>query len=62
MIFGMLLSQLEEKTPESQIPVTLHIAQSLYNDPKNSIQEICRTPKISKVTLYRYIKTGERDR
>jgi DNA invertase Pin-like site-specific DNA recombinase len=37
------------------------IAQSLYDDPKNSILEICRTLKISKVTLYRYIKTGERD-
>jgi DNA invertase Pin-like site-specific DNA recombinase len=37
------------------------IAQSLYDDPKNSIQEICRTLKISKVTLYRSIKTGKRD-
>jgi DNA invertase Pin-like site-specific DNA recombinase len=38
----------------------LAIAQSLYDDPKNSIAEICRTLKISKVTLYRSIKTGER--
>jgi DNA invertase Pin-like site-specific DNA recombinase len=37
------------------------IAQSLYDDPKNSIQEICRTLKISKVTLYRYIKAGGRE-
>ena len=36
------------------------IAQSLYDDPKNSIQDICRTLKISKATLYRSIKTGER--
>jgi DNA invertase Pin-like site-specific DNA recombinase len=39
----------------------LSIAQSLYDDPKNSIPEICWTLKISKVTLYRYIKTGARD-
>jgi DNA invertase Pin-like site-specific DNA recombinase len=37
----------------------LSIAQSLYDDPKNSIAEICRTFKISKATLYRYIKTGK---
>jgi DNA invertase Pin-like site-specific DNA recombinase len=36
------------------------IAQSLYDDPKNSIAEICRTLKIARVTLYRSIKTGER--
>jgi DNA invertase Pin-like site-specific DNA recombinase len=36
------------------------IAQSLYDDPKNSIAEICRTVKISKATLYRSIKTGDR--
>ncbi len=39
----------------------LNIAQSLYDDPKNSIAEICRTLKISKVTLYRALKTGSRD-
>jgi DNA invertase Pin-like site-specific DNA recombinase len=39
----------------------LSIAQSLYDDPKNSIVEICRTLKISKVTLYRSIKTGKRE-
>jgi DNA invertase Pin-like site-specific DNA recombinase len=38
----------------------LSIAQSLYDDPKNSIADICRMLKISKVTLYRSIKTGER--
>jgi DNA invertase Pin-like site-specific DNA recombinase len=37
------------------------IAQSLYDDPKNSIAEICRTLKISKATLYRYIKPRERE-
>jgi DNA invertase Pin-like site-specific DNA recombinase len=46
--------------PKALTPRQIRIAQSLYDDPKNSIQEICRTLKISKVTLYRYIKTGER--
>jgi DNA invertase Pin-like site-specific DNA recombinase len=37
------------------------IAQSLYDDPKNSIAEICRALKVSRPTLYRSIKTGDRD-
>jgi DNA invertase Pin-like site-specific DNA recombinase len=37
------------------------IAQSLYDDPQRSIPEICRTLKISKATLYRFIKTAEKD-
>jgi DNA invertase Pin-like site-specific DNA recombinase len=37
------------------------IAQALYNNKQNSIADICHTLKISKATLYRYIKTGERD-
>ena len=39
----------------------ISIAQSLYADKKTSIPEICRMLKISKATLYRSIKTGERD-
>jgi DNA invertase Pin-like site-specific DNA recombinase len=35
------------------------IAQSLYADKKTSIPEICRTLKISKATLYRYVKPRE---
>jgi DNA invertase Pin-like site-specific DNA recombinase len=46
--------------PKALTPRQRSIAQSLYDDPKNSIQEICRTLKISKTTLYRSIKTGER--
>jgi DNA invertase Pin-like site-specific DNA recombinase len=46
--------------PKALTPRQRRIAQSLYDDPKNSIQEICRTLKISKVTLYRYIETEER--
>jgi DNA invertase Pin-like site-specific DNA recombinase len=38
----------------------LSIAQALYNNKQNSIADICQTLKISKATLYRYIKTGER--
>ncbi len=34
------------------------IAQALYNDKTNSIADICRTLRISRATLYRYIKTG----
>ena len=37
------------------------IAQSLYDNPKTSITEICRTLKVSKATLYRSIKTRERE-
>ena len=47
--------------PKSLTPRQRSIARSLYNDPNNSIAEICRTLKISKVTLYRYIKSGERE-
>jgi DNA invertase Pin-like site-specific DNA recombinase len=37
------------------------IAQALYNNKQNSIAEICQTLKISKATLYRSIKIGQRD-
>jgi DNA invertase Pin-like site-specific DNA recombinase len=47
--------------PKALTPRQRSIAQSLYNDPSNPIAEICRTLKISKVTLYRYIKSGERE-
>jgi DNA invertase Pin-like site-specific DNA recombinase len=32
------------------------LAQSLYNDKNNTIDEICKTLNISRATLYRYIK------
>jgi DNA invertase Pin-like site-specific DNA recombinase len=47
--------------PKALTARQISIAQSLYNDPKNSILEICRTLKISRATFYRSIKTGERD-
>jgi DNA invertase Pin-like site-specific DNA recombinase len=45
--------------PKALTSRQVRIAQSLYDDPKNSILEICRTLKISKVTLYRHINTTE---
>ena len=33
------------------------IAQSLYDDKRLSIEEICRTLRVSRSTLYRYIST-----
>jgi DNA invertase Pin-like site-specific DNA recombinase len=36
------------------------IAQALYDDPTNTIEEICRTLKVSRATLYRSIKTKAR--
>ncbi len=36
------------------------MAQALYNDPTNAIEDICKTLRISKATLYRYIKIGAR--
>jgi DNA invertase Pin-like site-specific DNA recombinase len=43
--------------PKALTPQQRKIAQALYDDPTNSIQDICRTLKISKVTLYRNIDT-----
>jgi DNA invertase Pin-like site-specific DNA recombinase len=45
--------------PKALTPEQRRIAQALYDDPKNSIAEICRTLKISKVTLYRNIDPQE---
>jgi DNA invertase Pin-like site-specific DNA recombinase len=39
----------------------LSIAQDLYNNPQNKIPVILQTLKISRATLYRALKTGERD-
>jgi DNA invertase Pin-like site-specific DNA recombinase len=43
--------------PKALTPQQRRIAQALYDDPRNSIADICRTLKISKVTLYRNIDT-----
>jgi len=34
------------------------MAQALYSDTTNSIAEICKTLRISRATLYRYIQVG----
>jgi DNA invertase Pin-like site-specific DNA recombinase len=47
--------------PKALTGKQLSIAQSLYNNKQNSIAENCQTLKISKATLYRSIKTEERN-
>src|SRR5512135_3779293 len=37
---------------------TVQIAQGLYHDKTNAIADICRTLRISRATLYRYLKAG----
>ena len=38
-------------------PKKVGLAQSLYENEDNSIDEICETLHVSRATLYRYIKT-----
>src|SRR5437588_6870873 len=40
-------------------PKKVAMAQSLYNDKTNSIDDICKTLNISRSTLYRYINAGK---
>jgi DNA invertase Pin-like site-specific DNA recombinase len=47
--------------PKALTERQLSIAKSLYADRKATIPEICRTLKISRATLYRAIKTGEKN-
>jgi DNA invertase Pin-like site-specific DNA recombinase len=39
-------------------PKKVAMAQRLYNDKNNTINEICKTLNVSRATLYRNIKTG----
>src|SRR6266446_353508 len=41
-------------------PKKVALAQSLYDDKNNTIDEICKTLNISRATLYRYIKIKEK--
>ena len=43
--------------PRALDPRKAQIAQALYDDKRNSIADICRTLRVSRATLYRYIKT-----
>src|SRR5512144_220536 len=45
--------------PKSLTPKKAQMAQALYQDKNNSVDEICRTLHISRATLYRYIKAQE---
>lgn len=41
-------------------PKKIQMAQSLYDNRNNTIDEICRTLNVSRATLYRYINTGKK--
>ena len=43
--------------PKSLTPKKAQMAEALYNDKNNTIDEICKTLNISRATLYRYVKT-----
>lgn len=43
--------------PKALTPEQQRIAQALYDDPNNPIADICRTLKITRYTLYRYVDT-----
>ncbi len=44
------------KTKALDTPKKVAMAQSLYDDKNNTIDEICKTLNISRATLYRYIQ------
>ncbi len=41
-------------------PKKLAMLRRLYDDPNTSIDDICRTLRISRTTLYRYVRPGKR--
>src|SRR5438128_2559835 len=41
-------------------PKKVTLAQSLYDDKTNTIDEICKTLNVSRSTLYRYIDAGKK--
>ena len=41
-------------------PKKIALAQSLYDNRNNTIEEICKTLNVSRATLYRYIDTGKK--
>src|SRR5512135_3617592 len=44
--------------PKALDPRKVQIAQALYRDKTNAIADICRTLRVSRATLYRYLKAG----
>jgi DNA invertase Pin-like site-specific DNA recombinase len=45
--------------PKTLTPEEVKLLQELYNNKEVSIPEICQQLKISKMTLYRYVKHRE---
>jgi DNA invertase Pin-like site-specific DNA recombinase len=43
--------------PKSLTPKKTQMAEALYKDKNNTIDEICKTLNVSRATLYRYVKT-----
>jgi DNA invertase Pin-like site-specific DNA recombinase len=43
--------------PKALSPKKAQMAQALYKDKNNTIDEICKTLNVSRATLYRYVKT-----
>jgi DNA invertase Pin-like site-specific DNA recombinase len=43
--------------PRALTPKKAQMAQALYNDRSNTINDICRTLNVSRATLYRHIRT-----
>src|SRR5512144_1213051 len=43
--------------PKALTPKTIEQAKTLYDDRKHSIDEICKTLRVSRATLYRYLKS-----
>jgi DNA invertase Pin-like site-specific DNA recombinase len=43
--------------PKALTPRKAQMAQALYKDKNNTIDEICKTLNVSRATLYRYVKT-----
>ena len=43
--------------PKVLTPKKAQMAQALYKDKNNTIDEICKTLNVSRATLYRYVKT-----
>lgn len=48
------------RTPALNDARKVALAQRLYDDKANSIDDICTTLRVSRATLYRYLKVGTR--
>jgi DNA invertase Pin-like site-specific DNA recombinase len=49
------------KAEKLNTPKKVALAQVLYNDKTNSIDDICKTLNISRATLYRYVQSESSD-